>query len=73
MKNELKQYAEAYASEVKAYDELSEADFIKTYIDKDYKGHDERDYDYISEYFDILDIQHYKSEDYSYFEICLTY
>ena len=71
MKTELKQYAEAYASEVLSYRDLSESEFIKRYIDKNYDELYGNDIDHISEYFGCLEIEHYLGSDFHYFEICL--
>ncbi|MBF0264124.1 MAG: hypothetical protein HQL46_02550 [Gammaproteobacteria bacterium] len=75
MKNELRQYADNYEAEVLAYENLESDEFIKQFIDINFSGDQDESDILISEYFDVLEIQFYKNEeyDYGYFEICLTY
>ncbi len=73
MNNELRQYAESYEAELIAYEQLEPAEFIKEYIDPNYAGESEEEEVSIQEYFDCLEVQHYKNErsEYDYFELTL--
>ena len=73
MNKELRQYAESYETELLAYEQLESSEFIKEYIDSNYAGDSEEEELMIEEYFDCLEIQHYKNEksEYGYFEITL--
>lgn len=71
MNTELMQYAQTFEQEILAYRDLSQSEFIKQFIDDWYCSDSDDEYTLISEYFDCLDIQHYKNDDYGYFEICL--
>jgi len=75
MKNELQQYAENYEAEILAYETLEPDEFIKQTIDANFEGDTDKQDILIREYFDVLEIQHYKNSeyDYGYFEICLGY
>lgn len=73
MNKELRQYAESFESELLAYEQLEPAEFIKECIDTNYSGDSEEEDVLIQEYFDCLEIQHYKNDqsEYDYFEITL--
>ena len=71
MDNELKQYAANFEEEVLAYENLPRDEFIKQYIDSQFDGDEDDETVAISEYFDCLEIQHYKNDSYNYFEITL--
>jgi len=71
MNTELMQYAQTFEQEVWAFKNLSQREFITQFIDERYSWDSDDEYTFISEYFDPLEIQHYKNDDFSYFEICL--
>ncbi|MBT3844138.1 MAG: hypothetical protein HOD58_02415 [Gammaproteobacteria bacterium] len=75
MNKELQQYAESYEAEILAYEQLDSTDFIKQYIDSNYDCSSDEEDVMIQEYFDCLEIQHYRNKDseYDYFEITLGY
>lgn len=75
MNNELHKYAESYEAELLAYEQLEQAEFIKEYIDSNYAGDSDDEDTMIHEYFDCLEVQHYKNKqsEYDYFEITLGY
>ena len=73
MNTELMQCAQTFEQEVLAYKNLSQNEFIKQFIDNWYGWDSDDAYELISEYFDPLEIPHYKNNDISYFEICLGY
>ena len=71
MNTKLMQYAQTFEQEVLAYKNLSQDEFIKQFINNWYCCDSDDEYTLISEYFDPLEIQNYKNNDFSYFEICL--
>jgi len=73
MNTELMQYAQTFEQEVLAYRNLSKSDFIKQFIDENYAWNQDDENTLVSDYFSRLDIEHYKNDENSYFEICLGY
>lgn len=71
MDKELQQYADNFENELLAYENLPRREFIQQFIDRDYQGGNDEEETLVTEYFDALEITHYKNGDYDYFEICL--
>ena len=75
MNKELQQYATSYENEVLAYEQMERPEFIQQYIDQNYDGESSDEEAMIQEYFDPLEIQHYRNEssEQDYFEITLGF
>ena len=75
MNQELKQYAASFENEVLAYEQLERKEFIQQYIVSNYTWESDEEDVMIQEYFDPLEIQHYRNEpsEQNYFEITLGF
>ena len=72
MKTELQQYAASFEADVLAFRDLSSKEFVTQVIWADFTGDIDDEFEAITDYFSCLEIQHYKNEYFSYFEICLV-
>ena len=72
MKTELQQYAASFEADVLAFRDLSSKEFVTQVIWADFTGDIDDEFEAITDYFSCLEIQHYKNEYFSYFEICLA-
>ena len=71
MKTELQQVAANFEADVLSFRDLSSSEFVKQVIGHEWIINVDDEFDLITEYFSVLEIQHYSNEHYSYFEICL--
>lgn len=71
MKTELQQYAAKFEADVLAFRDLSSSEFVKQVIGEKWSLTTDEAFDAITDYFNCLEVQHYRNEHYSYFEICL--